>query len=76
MHKFNSEGINKIASFVNGNLGGLVSRGKKLQELADEYVSFAGEEKRESIKFISIIDSVKTSQKDEDKQEVSVEEKK
>lgn len=76
MHKFNSEGINKIAGFVNGNLGGLVSRGKKLQELANDYMSFASEEKQESIKFISIIDSVKTSQKDEDKQEVSVEEKK
>lgn len=76
MHKFNSEGVSKIANFVNGDLAGLVTRGKKLQELSDEYVSFASDEKRESIKFISIIDSVKTSQKDEDKQEVSVEEKK
>lgn len=76
MHKFNSEGVSKIANFVNGDLAGLVTRGKKLQELADEYVSFASDEKRESIKFISIIDSVKTSQKDEDKQELSVEEKK
>lgn len=76
MHRFNSEGINKIANFVNRDLDGLISRGKKLQELADEYVSYASDEKRESIKFISIIDSVKTSQKDEDKQEVSVEGKK
>lgn len=76
MHKFNSEGINKIANFVNGDLGGLVSRTKKLQELANDYVSFSSEEKRESIKFISIIDSVKTSQIDEDNQDANIDEKK
>lgn len=76
MHKFNQEGISKISNFVNGDLSGLVSRAKKLEELANDYVSFLGNEKQDRIKFISIIDSVKTSQKDSDNQEIINEDKK
>ena len=76
MHNFNQEGISKISNFVNGNLSGLVSRAQKLEELADEYMSFDSNEKREKIKFISIIDSIKTSQKDNDNQEMINEDKK
>lgn len=76
MHKFNQEGISKISNFVNGDLLGLVSRAQKLEELSDEYMSFGSDEKREKIKFISIIDSIKSSQKDNDNQEMINENKK
>ena len=64
--KFDSEGIRKISNFVNGDLQNLVTRGKKLEQLANEYDKFNSDEKREDISFISIVDSIKKEEKNED----------
>lgn len=68
MHEFNSKGINKINNLVNVDLYNLKIRGQKLEELSKEYVSFEGEEERDNIKFISIIDSIKRNEKSENKE--------
>ena len=64
--KFDNEGIRKISNFVNGDLQNLVTRGKKLEQLANEYDKFNSDEKREDISFISIVDSIKQEEKNED----------
>ena len=68
MHEFNSKGINKINKLVNGDLYNLKERGQKLNELSKEYKLFESENETDKIKFISIIDSVKKSEKDEGKE--------
>lgn len=64
--KFDSEGISKISNFVNIDLQNLVTRGKKLEQLAKEYDKFSSDEKREDINFISLVDSIKNDEKQED----------
>ena len=64
--KFDSEGISKISNFVNGDLQNLVTRGKKLEQLANEFDKFNSDEKREEISFVSIVDSIKKEEKNED----------
>ena len=64
--KFDNEGIKKISNFVNGDLKNLVTRGKKLDQLANDYDKFNSDEKREDISFISIVDSIKQEEKNED----------
>ena len=64
--KFDNEGIKKISNFVNGDLQNLVTRGKKLDQLANDYDKFNSDEKREEISFISIVDSIKQEEKNED----------
>ena len=68
MHEFNIEGINKINNLVNGDLYNLKVRGQKLEELSKEYVSFEGDEERDNVKFISIIDSIKKNEKRDNKE--------
>ena len=64
--KFDNEGIKKISNFVNGDLQNLIIRGKKLEQLANEFDKFNSDEKREDINFISIVDSIKKEEKNED----------
>ena len=64
--KFDNEGIRKISNLVNGDLQNLVTRGKKIEQLANEYDKFNSDEKREDISFISIVDSIKQEEKNED----------
>ena len=64
--KFDNEGISKISNFVNTDLQNLVTRGKKLEQLAKEYDKFSSDEKREDINFISLVDSIKNDEKQED----------
>ena len=64
--KFDNEGIKKISNFVNGDLQNLIIRGKKLEQLANEFDKFNSDEKREKISFISIVDSIKKEEKNED----------
>ena len=64
--KFDSEGISKISNFVNGDLQNLVTRGKKLEQIANDYDKFNSDEKREEISFVSIVDSIKKEEKNED----------
>ena len=64
--KFDNEGIRKISNLVNGDLQNLVTRGKKIEQLANEYDKFNSDEKREDISFITITDSIKNDDKSED----------
>ena len=70
MKKFNTEGIKKLSNKVNGDLKKVTNRIKELQRLGDEYNSFASDEEREAIKFITIIDSMKNTAKDETNEEI------
>ena len=70
IHQYNVEGISKITGFINGDLSNLKTRVQRLEKLSKDYNKFNSDEIRDEIKFITIIDSVKTSQKDEDKQEI------
>ena len=70
IHKYNIEGITKITSFINGDLSNLKTRAQRLEQLSKDYNKFNSDKEREEIKFITIIDSVKTSQKEEEKQEI------
>ena len=66
IHKFNTEGITKITNFVNVDLKNVVNRGKKLEELANEYNKFKSDIKREDINFISMVDSIKSKNDDKE----------
>lgn len=65
VHQLNEKGIHKLCSYINVDLRNLVTRGKQLEHLSKEYVSFASEEKRDKISFIMILDSIKISAKEE-----------
>ena len=70
IHKYNVEGISKITNFINGDLNNLKTRAQRLEQLSTDYNKFNSDKVRDEIKFITIIDSVKTSSKDEEKQEI------
>jgi len=72
INTFNDKGIKKITNVVDGDLKNVKIRLEKLKELSDEYNTFASEEERDAIKFISIIDSIKVSEKDEDKKDAII----
>lgn len=75
MSEFDEEGINKIVSLVNGDVKDLQARVEKLQDLANEYNSFAGiEEGNEgTTKFIFLIDAIKNDSKEEKQSAMPVE---
>ena len=75
MSEFDEEGINKIVSLVNGDVKDLQTRIEKLQDLANEYNSFAGiEEGNEgTTKFIFLIDAIKNDTKEEKQSTMPVE---
>ena len=66
IHKYNVEGISKITKFINGDLYNLKTRVQRLEQLSKDYNKFNSDKERDEVKFISIIDSIKTSQKDEE----------
>ena len=70
IHKYNVEGISKITKFINGDLYNLKTRVQRVEQLSKDYNKFNSDKERDEVKFISIIDSIKTSQKDEEKQEI------
>ena len=70
MTKFNNEGVKKLTNIVNGDVKNVTTRIEKLQNLANQYDRFGSEEEREAIRFISIIDSIKNSSKEETDEEV------
>jgi len=72
LNTFNNDGIKKITNIVNNDLKNSKTRLEKLKELSDEYNTFGSDEQRDGIKFISIIDSIKVSEKDEDKKDVTL----
>lgn len=61
MTKFDDDGINKIVSYINGDLKNIQIRLEKLSELANEYKNFAGLEDgvEGNTKFIFVIDGTK-----------------
>lgn len=75
MSEFDEEGISKIVSLVNGDVKDLQTRIEKLQDLANEYNSFAGiEEGNEgTTKFIFLIDAIKNDSKEEKQSTMPVE---
>lgn len=67
MTTFDKDGIDKLVSYVNGDIKDLQVRIEKLQELANEYDSFAGiaEGNEGTTKFIFLVDSIKNETKKE-----------
>lgn len=67
MTTFDKDGIDKLVSYVNGDIKDLQVRIEKLQELANEYDSFAGiaEGNEGTTKFIFLVDSIKNETKEE-----------
>ncbi len=58
---FDEEGIQKIASLVNGDVKDLQTRIEKLKDLANNYNTFGGKEENTqgTVKFMFVIDSIK-----------------
>ena len=56
--KFNMDGIDKICNLVNNDGKSLIKRIEKLEELSKNYDTFASDEKRDNIQFISIMDNI------------------
>ena len=61
MNKFNQEGIEKIANYINGDVKDLTSRLEALKKLSEEYKTFTkiNDGDKGSVKFIMITDSLK-----------------
>lgn len=68
--KFNNEGIKEINNYVNKDLKNTVTRIEKLENLSADFNKFGSEEQREAIKFINILDSIKTSAKEEKEEDI------
>ena len=61
MNKFDQEGIEKIANYINGDVKDLTSRLEALKKLSEEYKTFTkiNDGDKGSVKFIMITDSLK-----------------
>lgn len=76
IQKFNSEGVQKICNYINGDVKKVTKRLEKLEELSNEYNNFTMiDGKNEgSVKFIMIMDSIK--QNEQVKEEAILQDKK
>ena len=74
MTTFDKDGIDKLVSYVNGDIKDLQVRIEKLQELANEYDSFGGiaEGNEGTTKFIFLIDSIKNETKEDNQSAMPV----
>ena len=67
--KFNTEGIDKICNYINGDLKDITTRIDKLEELANDYNNFtmlnSGDEG--NVKFIMISDGIKSEEDSKEK---------
>lgn len=70
--KFNQDGIMKIYNMVNVDVRNTAKRIEKLEDLSNSYNKFGSEISRDEIKFINIFDSIKTSSKEETKEEIII----
>lgn len=64
IHTFNTEGINKVYTYINSNVKDITDRVEVLQRLSNNYNSFTQEENidlqnKNEIKFIMITDAIK-----------------
>lgn len=57
IEKFNSEGIDRIVKFINGDLKNVQQRIQNLEKLSRAYNKFSSDEEREKISFISMVDT-------------------
>ena len=67
--KFNTEGIEPIYNYINGDLKDISTRAQKLQDLSNEYNNFTMLNDGDSgkVKFIMIIDSIKEEESSKEK---------
>lgn len=61
IRQFNTKGISKIYNLVNVDARNLVRRIEALEDLSKNYSTFASDTKRDSIQFITVMDSISTS---------------
>lgn len=76
VHTFNKEGIEKICNYINSDVKDLTDRVQLLTELSKEYNNFTllNEGNDGSVKFIMIIDAIKSQEESEqDKEEAVIE---
>ena len=67
--KFNTEGIDKICNYINGNLKDITTRIDKLEELANNYNNFTmlNNGNEGNVKFIMISDGIKSEEDSKEK---------
>ena len=70
--QFNNDGISKISNEINGNVKNVIKRIEKLEDLSSQYNTFVSDESRDSIKFISIINNIKNSGKEQKNEDVII----
>jgi len=72
IHEFNENGIKKVCDFINVDIRNITDRAQKLQELAEKYKTFTVENSdvESRVKFITIIDSIKNSDGDNNQEEL------
>lgn len=70
--QFNNDGIMKIYNMVNNDVRNTAKRIEKLETLSNKYNKFGSEISRDEIKFISILDSINISSKEEAKEEIII----
>lgn len=65
--KFDTEGIQKIYSLVNGNVKDFSSRVQALKKLSDEYNNFTmiNDSNKGMVKFVTVVDSLKSNKNDD-----------
>ena len=62
----------KIYNMVNGDVKNIANRIEKVELLSNNYNKFGSDVSRNEIKFISILDSIKISSKEETKEELII----
>ena len=67
--KFNTEGIDKICNYINGDLKDIITRIDKLEELANNYNNFTmlNNGNEGNVKFIMISDGIKSEEDSKEK---------
>ena len=67
--KFNTEGIDKICNYINGDLKDITTRIDKLEELANNYNNFTmlNNGDKGNVKFIMISDGIKSEEDSKEK---------
>lgn len=74
VHTFNKEGIEKICDYINGDMKNLADRVQVLTDLSKEYNNFTllSDGNEGSVKFIMIIDAIKSQEESEQHKEEAI----
>ena len=72
INEFNETGIKKVCDFINIDVKNVTDRAQKLQELAEKYKTFTVEntDVESKVKFITIIDSIKNTEDNNNQEEL------